>query len=273
MPDNKMIITVAVNGSMPTKKDNPNVPVTPEEVIEDTVRCSEAGASIVHIHARDKDQGPSHDFEFFKKCVEGIRKRCDIIVQISTGSRTGTFKEVRISAAPLRPDMMSLNTGSCNFDHGPYVNSIQDVEYWLGVMNEYNIKPEVECFDLSHVFIGMDMYKKGLIKDPPMFNIILGMKGALPFTPQNFAHIYNCIPDYAYFNVIGVGRHQLTMCGLAASLGGNCRVGLEDNLYYSYKVLASNVQLVERAVRISKEMQRPIATPAEARKILDIKNS
>jgi 3-keto-5-aminohexanoate cleavage enzyme len=270
-PDRKMIITVAVNGSLPTKADTPHVPVTPAEVIEDTVQCWEAGASIVHIHARDRDQRPSHDYEFFRACLEGLRARCDIIVQFSTGSRGNVDRETRVRSVDLRPDMMSLNAGSCNFSHGPYVNSLQDIEFWLGEMKRYGVKPEIECFDLSHLYAGIDMQQKGLIEKPLQFTIILGVHGALPFTPQNFMHVYNCIPDDAYFNVIGVGRHQLTMTALAAALGGNCRVGLEDNVYYSYKVLATNRQLVERAVRIARECQREIATPAEARKILNIK--
>lgn len=269
----KMIITVAVNGSLSTKDDTPHVPVTPEEVIEDTVSCWEAGASVVHIHARDENQGPSHDREFFRKCIEGLRERCDIIIQVSTGSRQGVSAETRVSSVDLRPDMMSLNSGSCNFAHGPYINSLQDIEYWLDRMNEYDVKPEIECFDLSHMYAGIDMYKKGLIKDPLLFNIILGVPGALPYTPQNFMHMYNCIPDDALFNVIGVGRHQLPVTVMSTVLGGNVRVGLEDNLYYSYKVLATNRQLVERAVRIGKECQREIATPAEAREMLGIVNS
>lgn len=272
-PDEKMIITVAVNGSLPTKKDTPYVPVTPEEVTEDTLRCWEAGAAVVHIHARDKEQRPSHDYEFFARCLEGLRSRCDIIVQFSTGARGNVDRETRIRSADLRPDMMSLNAGSSNFATHAFVNSLQDIEFWVSRMNEYDIKPEIECFDVGHVFTGIELGRRGLLKPPLLFTIILGVQGALPFTPQNFMHVYSCIPDDAHFSVIGVGRYQLPMVALSTALGGNVRVGLEDNIYYSYKVLATNRQLVERAVRLSKECQREIATPAEARKILGIENS
>jgi 3-keto-5-aminohexanoate cleavage enzyme len=182
-PDEPLIITVAVNGSVPTKKDTPHVPVTPEEVIEDTVRCWEAGAAVVHIHARDKDEKPSHDYEFFAQCLEGIRKRCDIIVQFSTGARSPDVdRETRIRAADLRPDMMSLNAGSTNFATHAYANSLQDIEYWLARMNEYGIKPEIECFDLAHAFTGIELIERGLIRKPAQFSIVLGVRGALPFT-------------------------------------------------------------------------------------------
>lgn len=272
-PGGKMIITAAINGSVPTKRDTPHVPVTPEEVIADTVACHQAGAAVVHIHARDQEQRPCHDHEFFRRCLEGIRECCDIIVQFSTGSRGGVDRETRIAAVDLRPDMMSLNSGSVNFPQGPHVNSLEDIEYWLDRMNAYDVKPEIECFDFSHLFTGVEMAQRGLIERPLVFTLILGLRGAVPFTPQNFMHMYSCLPDDALFNTIGIGRHQLTMTALAIALGGNCRVGLEDNIFYSYKVLATNAQLVERAVRLAKEYGRDIATPAEARKLYNIKNS
>ena len=273
-PRNKsLIITVAINGSLGTKDDNPNIPVTPEEIIEDAVACCEAGASVVHIHARTPDQKPSHDYDFFAKCIEGIRDNCDIITQISTGSRGNVDRETRVQAADLKPDMMSLNSGCCNFPDRPYINSLSDIEYWLGEMRKYSVIPEIECFDLSHLYTGLDMAEKGLIDKPLIFNIILGMHGALPFTPKNFMHMWDIVPEDALVNSIGVGRYQLPATTLSTVLGGMVRVGLEDNQYYAYKVLASNVQLVERAVRIGKELQRDIATPAESRKLLGIKNS
>ena len=269
----KLILTVAVNGSTGTTEQNPNIPVTPEEIIEDSVACCEAGASVVHIHARTPDQEPSHDYDFFAKCIEGIREHCDIITQVSTGTRTGADAETRVQAADLRPDMMSLNSGCCNFPDRPYINSLADIEYWLGVMRQYDIIPEIECFDVSHIYAGLDMADKGLIDKPLIFNIILGMHGALPFTPQNFMHMWEIIPEDALVNSIGVGRFQLPANTLATVLGGHVRVGLEDNQYYAYKVPASNLDLLKRAIRIGEELQREIATPAESRELLGIKNS
>ncbi len=272
-PKNKLIVTAAVNGSVPTRDQTPYVPITPEEVIEDTVRCWEAGASVVHIHARDKDGRPTHDIEFFARCLEGIRNRCDIIVQFSTGSRAGVDRETRIASAALKPDMLSLNSGCCNFLQGPHVNSLEDIEYWLTCMKEHGIKPEIECFDLSHVFVGQEFAQKGLVAEPALFNLILGVPGALPFTPQNFMSLYSALPPGAMFSTIGVGRHQLPVTVMSTVLGGHVRVGIEDNLYYSYRVLGRNWEFVERAVRIAGECQREVATPAEARSILGIKSS
>ena len=269
----KMIITAAVNGAVPTKENTPHVPITPDEVIQDTVQCWEAGAAVVHIHARSEDQGQSHDPEYFRQCLEGIRERCDIIVQFSTGARIPVPRETRIQSVDLRPDMMSVNCGCSNFPQGPFINSLEDIEYWLKRVSEYDVKPELECFDLSHVYAAIEMYEKGLVEDPPLFNLIFGAKGALPFTPENFAHMHSCVPEGVLINVIGVGRHQLPVTVMSTVLGNNVRVGLEDNIFYSYGVLATNRQLVERAVRIAHECQREIATPAEARKILCIKNS
>jgi 3-keto-5-aminohexanoate cleavage enzyme len=169
--------------------------------------------------------------------------------------------------------MMSLNAGCCNFPNGPYVNSIEDIEFWLQRMNEYDVRPEIECFDVSHLHTGLQMAENGLIPEPLLFNIVLGVKGALPFTPQNFMHMYNLVPASAHFNVTGVARAQLPMGILSTVLGGHVRVGLEDNLYYSYGELATNVELVERAVRIANEAQREVATSAEARELLGIVNS
>jgi 3-keto-5-aminohexanoate cleavage enzyme len=272
-PERKMIVTVAVNGSVPKKEDNPHVPVTPEEVVEDSLKCAEAGASVVHIHARDEEEEPCHDYEFFQECVEQLRAQSDLIIQLSTGARVPTPREVRIQAVDLRPDMMSLNAGCCNFPNGPYVNSVEDIEFWLEKMNAFDVRPEVECFDVSHMHTGIALHERGLIESPVLFNLVLGVKGALPFTPHSFMHMWDTVPDDAQFNVTGVARSQLPLSVLSTILGGHVRVGLEDNLYYSYGELATNVELVERAVRIANEAQREVATPAEARELLGIVNS
>lgn len=269
-PENRIIITVAVNGSVPTKDQTPHVPVTPGEVIEDTVRCWEAGASVVHIHARDSQGKPSHDYEFFARCLEGIRERCDIIVQFSTGSRAGVDRDTRIASVTLRPEMMSLNSGCCNFLQGPHVNSLEDIEYWLTRMKEHGVKPEIECFDLSHVFVGDEFARRGLVEEPVLFNLILGVPGALPYSPQNFMSLYNALPPGAMFSCIGVGRHQLPVTVMSTVLAGHVRVGIEDNIYYSYRVLGQNHEFVQRAVRVARECQREVATPAQARSILGI---
>lgn len=269
----KLIITAAPLGSVPTKADNPHLPVTPEEIIEDGIRCWEAGASILHFHARDKDQKPSLDYGFFAKVLEGLRKHTRLIVQISTGFRTPVHRDDRIRAVDLRPDMMSLSVGSVNLPRGPYPNDPVDVEYYAGKMIEYGVKPEIECFDLSHIHAGIALWKKGLIKDPPWFDMVLNVKNALPYQPRHLIHMVDTLPADVMWSVIGVGPAQLPATTMAIVMGGNCRVGLEDNLFYSYKQLATNAQLVARVVRLAHELQREVATADEARKMLHIENS
>ncbi|MEO8450902.1 MAG: 3-keto-5-aminohexanoate cleavage protein [Gemmatimonadota bacterium] len=269
----KLIITVAPIGSFATKADTPHLPVTPDEVIENGIQCWEAGASILHYHARDKDQKPSLDYGFFARVLEGLRKHTKLIVQISTGFRFPHDREDRIRAADLRPDMMSLNVGSVNLARGPYINDPKDVEYYAGKMIEYGVKPEIECFDVSHIHAGIDLAKRGLIKDPPYFDFVLGVKNALPYSPAHLIHMIGTLPPGALWSVIGVGKAQLPASTLGIILGGNSRVGLEDNIFYSYKVLATNRQLVERVVRLANELQREVATPDEARQMLSITNS
>jgi len=268
----KLIITVAPNGAIATKEMTPHVPVTVREVVDDAVRCWEAGASVLHYHARDANQQASLDYNFFRDVLEGVRARTTLIVQISTG-KIGADREERIRAVDLRPDMMSLNVGSTNFGDRTYVNGPDEVEYWSRRMLEFEVIPEIECFDVGHIHAGIRLCEKQLVRTPALFNFVLGVANALPYDRRHLLHMIDTIPPGAMWNVIGLGRNQLPAATLATVLGGNVRVGLEDNIYYSYKVLATNAQLVDRAVRVARELQRPVATPAEARQILGIKNS
>lgn len=267
----KLIVTVAPNGGLPTKEQNPDVPVTPDEIIEQGVACCEAGASVLHFHARDQNQKGCFDYEFTKKVLEGLRKRCGIIVQVTTGGWVD--RDTRIQAVDLKPDMMSLNVGSINFRGRVYINAPPDVDHWAGKMLEYGVRPEIECYDFSHIEAGIDLVERGLVEKPALFDFVLGIKSTISYSPKHLINMIDMVPPGNLWNVVGIGRHQLNTQALAIVLGGNCRVGLEDNLYYSHRVLATNLQLVERAVRLAKELQREVATPAEARKILGIKNS
>jgi 3-keto-5-aminohexanoate cleavage enzyme len=267
----KLIISVATTGSLPTKAQTPYVPVTPAEITQDAYDCYNAGASIVHIHARDKDQKPSHDFDFFAATLAGIKNKCNIITQISTGGRAGQTYESRAKGLALDFEMASLNTGSVNFPNSAYVNEPALIEYLAKIMLERGIKPEVECFDVSFIYNASDLAKQGLIKTPLHFNFVMGLKGALPFSLKNYVHLMESIPVGSTWTVSGVGKAQLDLLAPSIITGGHVRVGLEDNIYYSKGVLATNVQLVERAVRLAKELGREVATPDEARKILNLK--
>ena len=267
----KLIITVAPIGSIPTKAMTPYVPVTPAEVIQDACDCCNAGASVVHIHARDKDQKPSHDYDFFSETVAGIRSRSDLIIQISTGGRASQAQETRGRALAIEGvEMASLNTGSVNFPSSAYVNEPALIDHLARVMLDRGIKPEIECFDFSFISNGLDLLKKGLLKPPLHFNFVMGLKGALPYSLANYAHMMRTIPEGSTWNVSGIGPAQLPLALASMISGGHVRVGLEDNIYYSKGVLATNVQMVERIVRLAREQGREVATPAEARAILQL---
>lgn len=270
----KLIITVAPNGSVPTKVDTPYIPITTEELIQDTYDCYNAGASIVHIHARDKvTQKSVHDFNFFKSASEGIAERCNIIVQISTGGRASLAAESRAEALKLKPEMASLTTGSVNFPNFAYVNDPDLVEYLAKVMKENGTKPEIEVFDVSMINNALDLVKKGLIEEPLHFDFVMGLKGAIPYSIKNYTHLMESIPMGSTWTVAGVGKAQLPLATLAILTGGHVRVGLEDNIYYSKGVLGTNAQMVDRIVRLAKELGREVATPNEAREILGLRKN
>ncbi|MCL5039588.1 MAG: 3-keto-5-aminohexanoate cleavage protein [Firmicutes bacterium] len=267
----KLIITVAPTGSVPTKKENPNLPVTPEEVIEDAVRCFGSGASVIHLHARDSEQRPVHDQAFFRQTMEGIREKTNLILQVSTGGRANPSWESRSAALELRPEMASLTTGSVNFPDRSYVNEPAFIEYLARKMQDCGIKPEMEIFDLSMVSNAVDLVRKGLAEEPLHFNFVLGLPGALPFNPANLVYLVQNLPPGATWTVSGIGRAQLPAAILAIIMGGHVRVGLEDNIYYQKGLLATNVALVDRVVRLARELGREIASPDEARRILHLK--
>lgn len=267
----KLIITVAPTGSLPTKTMNPYVPVTPSEVIQDAYDCYQAGASIVHIHGRDHEQKPTHDVNFFAETIAGINSKCNIIIQISTGGRAGQTYESRSPALALPgAEMASLTTGSVNFPTTAYVNEPALIEYLAKDMLKNNLKPELECFDVSMINNAVDLLNRGLLRAPLHFNFVMGLKGAIPFSLKNYVHLLDTIPTGSTWNVSGVGPAQLQAAVPAIISGGHVRVGLEDNIYYKKGQLATNVQLVERVVRLAKELGRDIATPDEARQILQI---
>jgi 3-keto-5-aminohexanoate cleavage enzyme len=267
----KLIITVAPTGSVPTKAQNPHLPVTPEEIADTAYRCWQIGASIVHVHARDDQGRPTLDPNVFARIYELISDRCDIIIQISTGGRAGMDLEARAAAVRrLRPEMASLTTGSMNFPDRVYENPFITIEYLARAMQEAGTKPEMEIFEAGMIANAQLLVERGLATEPLHFNFVLGSPGSLPATPKNLLHLSELIPRHASWTASGLGRWQLPMNTLALVMGGHVRVGLEDNLYYRKGELASNEQLVERMVRLADELGRPVATPNEARAILHL---
>ncbi len=266
----KLIITVAPTGSIPKKKNTPHVPVTIEEIVACALRCEDEEASIVHIHIRDEDQNPSDDPEIFHAVVNRIRERCNLIIQVSTGGRAGTGLESRIQRLQVRPEMASLTTGSVNFPNSAYDNPPDLIEALAKEMQRLEIKPEMEIFDLSMINNAVALGDRSLADRPLHFNFVMGLRGAMPAKIEHLAHLSTGLPAESTWTVSGIGAAQLVMNIHAVLMGGNVRVGLEDNIYYRKGELATNERLVQRIARLSKELGREVATPDEARKILGL---
>lgn len=267
----KLIITVAPTGSVPKKKNNPHVPITPKEIIEIGVRCEAAGASILHIHARNPvDESPSPEYSIFEETYLGLKERTNLILQISTGGRAGMAYEKRCDRLKLRPEMASLTTGSVNFPDSIYENSPSLIEALAADMLRYGIKPEMEIFDLAMIANALDLVSKGLAVPPLHFDFVMGLKGAMPASIENLVHLRNSIPQDATWTVAAIGSAQLVMGIHAILMGGHVRVGLEDNIYYRKGELATNERLIERIVKLAGDVGREVATPDEARKILSL---
>ncbi|SAK51796.1 PF05853 family protein [Caballeronia catudaia] len=268
------VISVAITGSVPRKKDNPAVPITIAEQVESTHEAYEAGATLVHLHVRDEDERSSSDRHRFAELQEGIRKHCpDIIIQFSTGGRGRSFEQ-RGAMLDLKPDMASLATGSVNFPTTVYENPPDFVRSLAQTMLDHNVKPEIEIFDLAMLYSTVDLVNQGLLKSPVHVQFVLGVKNALPARLEilefEVEQLRKNLPD-ATWTAAGIGRHQLEVNHWTLQLGGHCRTGLEDNVRWDKDTLAkSNAQLVSRVASLCAEYGRPVATAKEARKLLSL---
>ena len=269
------VIAVAITGSVPRKKDNPAVPVTPSEQIESTHQAFEAGATLVHIHVRNADESSGSDPAKFAEVQEGIRKHCPgMIVQFSTGGR-GREASERGAMLYLKPDMASLATGSVNFATIIYENPPDFIDRLAGEMLEREIKPECELFDLAMLYNAADLVKRGLLKPPPHVQFVMGIKGAMPARRPVLEFCIrelNEVLPGATWTAAGIARHQMEVARWALELGGHCRTGLEDNIRYDETRLArSNAELVRKVVDECSRFDRRAATCAEARQLLGIR--
>ena len=270
----KLIITAAICGAEVTKEQNPAVPYTVEEIVREAKSAVDAGAAIVHLHVREDDGTPTQSKARFKECIDAIYKVCpDVILIPSTGGAVGMTAEERLQPTELFPEMATLDCGTCNFGDEVFENTMPMMRDFGKRMLENNIKPEYECFEMGHLDTVLAMAKKGQVPGAPMqFNFVLGVPGCTPATVANLCWLVNGIPAGSTWTVTGVGRNAFPMAAAAIAMGGNVRVGFEDNLYLSKGVLAkSNGELVEKVVRLAKELGRPIATSEEARAILGLK--
>ncbi|QEK13228.1 3-keto-5-aminohexanoate cleavage protein [Crassaminicella thermophila] len=269
----KLIITLAHTGNVPTKELNPNTPITIDEIVEDIKACRELGASVAHIHVRDEEGKPTSDRALFKQVLDRLdAERVDIIKQVSTGARGGENTIAwRGQMLDLKnAEMASLSTGSSNFPTSVNANSPDLIEALAKKMYDNGIKPEIEAFDVGMIDNAKRLLKKGILKGPLHFNLVMNVPGAIAGNPKNLLHMVEILPEGSTFNVSGIGSSQVPMLTMAILLGGHVRTGLEDVIKYDKKTLASNAMLVERVVRIAKELGREIATPDEARKILGL---
>ncbi|MDO5631230.1 MAG: 3-keto-5-aminohexanoate cleavage protein [Paracoccus sp. (in: a-proteobacteria)] len=273
---NPCIICVAITGSLPTKANNPAVPITIAEQIESTQEAFEAGATIAHCHVRDDQGAPTSDPDRFAALKEGLEKHCPgMIVQLSTGGRSGAG-QARGGMLPLRPDMASLSVGSNNFPTRVYENPPDLVDWLASEMVKYDVKPEIEAFDLSHILQAAAMWKDGRIKDRPYVQFVMGVKNAMPADREVFDYyiktVHRLFGEDAQWCAAGIGPQQIVLNEWAIAAGGHARTGLEDNVRIDRDTLApSNAALVRRAVEICAKYDRPVATWQQARDMLGLR--
>ena len=275
-----VVITAALTGVLATREQCPAIPYTPVEIAEEAKRAAEAGASIVHIHARNPEGGPEWRVETFAEILSEVRARTDVIVNFSTGA-IGIPPEQRIAhIRDLRPEIGALNMGSMNYaiysakkkafyhDH-VFANPFKDIQFFLEAMNSAGVRPELECFDTGHIANTAPLIDMGVLKPPYQFSLIMGVLGGIPGTTRHLTNQVDTLPPESHWQVIGIGLNQWALVAAAVTMGGNVRVGLEDNFYVEEgKMATSNGELVQKAARLVHDLGRDVATVDEARKIL-----
>ncbi len=273
----KTVVTAALTGVLARRDLCPSIPYTPTEIAEEAERAADAGAAIVHIHARTTDGGPDWRVETFREIFAEVRARTDVIVNFSTGA-VGVPREERIAhIRELKPEMAALNMGSMNYaiysksrhefmvDH-VFANPFSDIQFFLEQMVEADVRPEMECFDSGHIGNTAPLIELGILRPPYQFSLILGVLGGIPGTVRNLVHQVGSLPPDSHWQVIGIGLNQWPLVTAAIGMGGNVRVGLEDNFYLEAGRMArSNGDLVEKAVSLCRQLGREVATVDEAR--------
>jgi len=277
MSTSKLIINLAPTGMVPSRRDNPHVPITPQEMAADCAPCCAAGASMIHLHARDRDEQPTYLRERYREIILAVRDLCpDAILCVSTSGRVYREFEQRSAVLDLegdaKPEMASLTLGSMNFPKEASINEPKMIRALAEKMRDKGIVPELEIFDFGMLDYAKYLIEKDVLRPPFYFNLLLGSLGTLQATPFNLASLVNQLPVGAIWAGAGIGRFQFYVNSMAITMGGQVRVGLEDNLYLDTqkREQASNLALVERLAKLSLAVGRPTATPAEARQIIGI---
>ncbi len=282
MSSGKVVITCALTGVAADRRQCPGIPYTPEEIAQEARRAYEAGASVVHIHAREDDGKPSHRVEVYREIMERTRAKCPVILNFSTGA-VGIPAEQRVAhIRELRPEIGALNMGSMNYAKYSatrkefvfdfvFANPFKDILLFLETMKKGGVKPELECFDTGHIRNSEPLIDMGLLESPIQFSLVLGVLGGAPPTARTLGFMADLVPAGSTWEVIGISHNQWELVAAALALGGNIRVGLEDNFYVSPgKMATSNGDLVEKAVRMAQDIGREVASVDEARQILSL---
>lgn len=267
----KLVITAALVGAELTRKQNPNLPLTPEEIAQAAEDACKAGASVIHLHVRDENGVATQDREVYARTIELIRARCDAIVQVSTGGAVGMTPEERIQPVTLGPEMATLTCGSVNFGDEIFANPFPMIRKFARAMREHGVRPEVEVFDSGAISTAERLIGLGLLEAPVHFDFVMGMPGGIPASVRHLVCLVDSLPAGSTWTVAAIGRSQLPLNTVAIAMGGHVRVGFEDNVHYQRGVPAeSNAQLVARVVRIATELGREVASPADARSMLRV---
>jgi len=275
-----VIISAALTGVLATREQCPAIPYTPKEIADEAKRATDAGAAIVHIHARTPEGGPDWSVDTFAEILAEVRTRTDVIVNFSTGA-VGVPAEERVAhIRELRPDIGALNMGSMNYaiysekkktfyhDH-VFANPFKDIRFFLEAMNGAGVRPELECFDTGHIANTAPLIDMGVLRPPYQFSLIMGVLGGIPGTTRHLVNQVDTLPSGSHWQVIGIGLNQWRLVGAALAMGGNVRVGLEDNFYVDEgKMAKSNADLVEKAARLARDVGREVASAEQARQIL-----
>jgi 3-keto-5-aminohexanoate cleavage enzyme len=265
------MITAAINGAEVTREHTPWLPLTPEEVGAEALRCAQAGASILHLHGRRPDGSPTQDLDTFRAYFEAIREKTDVIVQFSTGGAIGMDVEQRIEALALSPEMATLTTGSTNFGDDVFSNPLPLVREIASRMRQFDVRVEVEVFDVSMLDTALRLLDEGLLGKKPHFDFVFGVPGAMAARESHLDYLVSLLPEGATWSVAAIGRHELPMAKMSIDRGGHVRVGLEDNIFLSRGVLAEGSSaLVAAVAELAQASGRGVMTIAEARRMLGV---
>lgn len=271
----KIIITCAITGAETTKAMQPALPVSPEEIAQGAFEAYEAGASVLHLHVRKEDGTPTQDVEVFRKAITLVRAKCDMVIEVTTGGAAWMTPEERLQPVTLNPEMASLDCGTVNFGDEYIVNTLPIMRQFAKEMKERGVRPTLECFDLGHVYASHILIKEGLLEEPYHYGLVLNVPGAAKYEMDVLEFMVRKLPKGAHFTAFGIGgKANVDSIYGTIALGGNIRVGFEDNIYYAKGRLAkSNAELVERAARIAKDCGRELARPEDVRAMLKLRKN